>query len=53
MPTLTEAGDVKVRRLVLVVDANIDVADADNVADILCCAVVFLVHGRVPSSKQY
>ena len=40
---IAEPGDVKMRRQVLVVDADIDVADADDIADILGGAVVLLL----------
>ena len=45
---VAEPGDVEMRRLVLVVDADIDVADTDAVADILGGAVVrFVEHGVI------
>ena len=43
---VAETGDVKMRRLVLVVDADIDAADTDDVADILGGAVVGFVEQR-------
>ena len=45
---IAEPGDVKIRAVVLVGDANVDVSDANNVADVLGGAVVFFLrHGGV------
>src|SRR6516225_1026337 len=44
-----ETGDVVVRRQVLVADADIDVPEIDDVAEILGRAIVLLVcHGVIP-----
>ena len=41
-----EAGDVIMRRQVLIADADVDVPEIDDVAEILCRAIVLLVgHG--------
>src|SRR6201999_4508107 len=47
---IAEPGDVEMRRLVLVVDADIDVADTDGIAAVLRGAIGSLVeHGDFPS----
>src|SRR5579863_51490 len=47
---IAEPGDVIIRAVVLVGNAHVDVADADNVALVLGGAIVFLLlHGELPS----
>jgi hypothetical protein len=49
-----EAGDVVVCRQVLIADADVDVSEIDDVAEVLCGAIVLLVgHMLLPSGRGY